>query len=375
MQPAYYAQPQPYDYLQPQPYDYYAQPYEYHGYHTSLAKYQAQHHGYHGYEAPREEQPPPPPPEPVVDEGGEVTGRDNLPLKKEEDEAAAYPGTQEPEAKPEQKQAPADSREPPPARGEPLLTQKDPEADVATGGGTGCGCVPSRALLPFRMSGSDLALGTGGSALRVLRVLRVGFVHVPGDLRRGLHVSRVLQNGRLRLRMKMTKNGTRMRYLGDRQHSQQGRLLHGTHWAADHTHNRYNSTGSDDFIDKEWEWEWEEDVQNAADTRIVSGDKFRDSVQSAPSVIADQGPAEGQCGGRGSTSRTLGSGQWAVGSAHQRCAGTRCSVHCGAGGCCAVRPCLVGGPGRTTTHLSHQQPPVVRIPPARIGGPPGRGWG
>ena len=52
--------------------------------------------------------------------------------------------------------------------------------------------------------------------------------------------------------------------------------------------------------------------------------------------------------------------------------GTRCSVHCGAGGCRAVRPCLVWGPGRTTTHLIHQQPPAVRIPPARKAGPRGR---
>ena len=98
-------------------------------------------------------------------------------------------GAPEPEAKPVDKQQPADPRKPPPARGEPLLTQKGPEADVATGGGTGCGCVPSHALLPFRMSGSDVALGTSGSAVRVLRVLRVGFMRVPGDLRRGLHVS------------------------------------------------------------------------------------------------------------------------------------------------------------------------------------------
>ena len=120
-----------------------------------------------------------------------------------------------PEAKPEDKQQPADPREPPPARGELLLTQKGPEADAATGGGTGCGCVPSHALSPFRMSGSDVALGTGGSALRVLRVVRVGFMRVPGDIRRGLHVSRVLQNGRLRRRMQMTRIGTRTRYSGD----------------------------------------------------------------------------------------------------------------------------------------------------------------
>ena len=334
---------------------------------------------------------------PVVDEGGEV----DVPLQKAEDEAVPYGGAPEPEAKPEEKleeeqeavpyggapepeakpedkQEPADPREPPPARGEPLLTQKGPEADVATGGGTGCGCVLSHALLPFRMSGSDVALGTSGSALRVSCVLRVRFMGVPGDLRRGLHVSRVLQNGRLRLRVKMTKNGTRMRYSGDRQRSQQGRLLHGMHWAADYTHNRYNSTCNDDFIDKEWQWEWEEDVQNAADTCIVSGDKFKDSVQNAPSVSADQGPAEGQCGGGGNRRGTVDGGQWAVGNAHQRCAGTRCSVHCGAGGCRAVRPCLVGGLGRTTTHLLHQQPPVVRIPwtpwtPARKAGPRGRG--
>ena len=247
---------------------------------------------------------PPPgiPPAPEVDEGGEI----DFLLKKEEDEADPSGGAPEPqpkleekvvqeaeqealpEAKPEDKQQPADPREPPPARGEPLLTQKGPEADAATGGGTGCGCVPSHALSPFRMSGSDVALGTGGSALRVLRVLRVGFMRVPGHIRRGLHVSRVLQNGRLRCRMKMTRNGTRTRYSGDRQRSQQGRLLRGTHCAADHTHNRYNSTGRDDFVDKEWEWE---DVQNVADTRTVPGDKFRDSVQNAPGVNADQGPA------------------------------------------------------------------------------------
>ena len=199
-----------------------------------------------------------------ADEGGEI----DFPLKKEEDEAEQSGGAPEPEpkleekvvqeaeqealpeAKPEDKQQPADPREPPPARGEPLLTQKGPEADAATGGGTGCGHVPSHALSPFRMSGCDVALGTGGSALRVLRVLRVGFLRVPGDIRCGLHVSRVLQNGRLRCRMKMTRNGARTRYSGDRQRSQQGRLLRGTHCAADPTHNRYNSTGKDDFVDK-----------------------------------------------------------------------------------------------------------------------------
>ena len=194
----------------------------------------------------------------MVDKGGEV----DVPLKKvqedeavpyggppepeakpeekpeEEQDAVAQGGAPEPEAKPEDKQQPADPREPPPARGEPLLTQKGPEADVATCGETGCGCVLSHALLPFRMSGSEVALGTTGSALRVLRVVRVGFMCVPGDLRRGLHVSRVPHNERLRLCMKMTKNGTRMRYSGDRQRSQEGRLLRGTHWAAHHTHNR-----------------------------------------------------------------------------------------------------------------------------------------
>ena len=193
-----------------------------------------------------------------------------------------------PEAKPEDKQQPADTGEPPLARGEPLLTQKGPEADAATGGGTGCGCVPSHALSPFRMSGSDVALRTGGSALRVLGVLRVGFMRVPGDIQRGLHVSGVLQNGRLRCRMKMTRNGTRTQYSGDRQRSQQERLRRGTHCAADHTHNRYNNTGRDDFVDKEWEWE---DVQNVANTHTVPGDKIRDSVQNAPGVNADQGPA------------------------------------------------------------------------------------
>ena len=272
--------------------------------------------------------PDPPRPEPVVVEGGGVNGGDNLPLKKEEDEALAYAdpeakpeeeqepvpygGTPEPEAKPEDKQVPADPREPPPARGDPLLTQKGPEADVATGGGTGCGCVLSHALLPFRMSGSDVASGTSGSALRVSRLLRVGFMCIPRDLRRGLHVSRVLQNGRPRLRVKMTKNGTRMRYSGDRQRSTQGRLLRGTPWAAVHTHNRCNSTGSDDFIGKEWEWEWEQDVQNTADTRMVSGEKFRESVQNAPSVSADQGLAEGERGGGGNRRGTVGSGQWAA---------------------------------------------------------------
>ena len=256
-------------------------------------------------ERSRPHPPPPPPgipPALEVDEGGEI----DFPLKKGEDEAEPSGGAPEPEprleekvvqeaelealpeAKPEDKQQPANPREPPPARGEPLLTQKGPEADAPSGGGTGCGCVPSDALSPFRMSGSDVALGTGGSALRVLRVLRVGFMRVPGDIRRGLHVSRVLQNGRLRCRMKMTRNGTRTRYSGDRQRRQQGRLLRGTHCAADHTHNRYNSTGRDDFVDKEWEWE---DVQNVADTRTIPGDKFRDSLQNAPGVNADQGPA------------------------------------------------------------------------------------
>ena len=176
-----------------------------------------------------------------------------------------------------------------------------------------CVMVLSHALLPFRMSGFDVALGTSGTALRVSRVVRVGFMCVLGDLGRGLHVSRVLQNGRLRLRLKMTKNGTRMRYSGDRQRCQQGRLLRGTHWAADHTHNPCNSTGYDvdaNFIDKECEWEWEQDVQNAADMRIISEDKLRDSVQNAPSVSAEQGPAEGQRGGGGNRRATVGSGRW-----------------------------------------------------------------
>ena len=140
---------------------------------------------YHGYESRQKEPPPPPPgipPAPEVDEGGEI----DFLLKKEDDEAEPYGGAPEPEAKleekpeaeqeaeaeakPEDKQQPADPREPPQARGDPLLTQKGPQADVATGGGTECGCVPSHALLPFRMSGCDVALGTGGSALRVVRV-------------------------------------------------------------------------------------------------------------------------------------------------------------------------------------------------------------
>ena len=276
-------------YLQPQPYDYYGQPYQYYGQQPVYAKYPAQPM-YHGYESHQEEPPPPPlgiPPAQEVDERGEL----DFPLKKEADEAEASGGAPEPEAKPEEKpetvqeaepeakpedkQQPADPREPRPARGEPLLTQKGPEAGVATGVATGCGCVPSHALLLFRMSGSDVSLGTGGSALRVLRVPRVGFMRVLGDLRRGLHVSRVLQNGRLRLRMNKTKNGTRTRYSGDRQRSQQGRLLRGTHCAVDHTHDRYNSTSSDDFVDK---GDKGEDVQNAADTRIVPGDKCSGSV-------------------------------------------------------------------------------------------------
>ena len=255
---------------------------------------------YQGCESHREEPPPPPPGIPLaseVDEGGEI----DFPLKKEEDEAEPSGGAPEPEskleekvvqeaeqealpeAKPEDKQQPADPRKPPPARGEPLLTQKGPEANAATGGGTGCGCVPSHALSPFRTSGSDVALGRGSSALRVLRVLRVGFMRVPGDIQRGLHVSRVLQNGRLRCRMKMTRNGTRTRYSGDKQRSEQGRLLRGTHCAADHTHNRYNSTGRDDFVDKEWECE---DVQNVADTKPKgdSGQWAIGSGQRTPAV-------------------------------------------------------------------------------------------
>ena len=218
-------------YPQPQPYDYYGQPYQYYGQQPVYAKYPAQPM-YCGYECHQEEPPPPPPgipPAPEVDEGGEL----DFLLKKEEDEAepsggAPEPTTQakpeekpeavqeaeqeaEPEAKPEDKQQPADPREPPPFRAEPLLTQKGPEAGLATGGGTGCGCVPSHALLAFRMSGCDVALGTGGNALRVLRVLRGGFMRVPRGLRRGLHVFRVLETGCLRLRMKMMKNGTRTR--------------------------------------------------------------------------------------------------------------------------------------------------------------------
>ena len=244
---------------------------------------------------------------------------------------------------------------------------------MATGGGTGCGCVLSHLLFPFRISGSDVALGTSGGALRVSRFLRFGFMRVPGDLRRGLHVSRVLQNGRMRLRLKMTKNGTRMWYSGDRQRSQQGRLLRWTHWAADHTHNPCKSTSSDDFIDKEREWGWEQDVQNAGrHAHCLRGQGQRQRAKRA----------QRQCGP--GTSRGIAwrgrkqkgdSGQWAAGSAHQRCGGTRCSVHCGAGGCRAMRPCLVGGLGCTTTHLLHQQLRVVRTPPplARKAGPPGRG--
>ena len=156
-------------YPQPQLYDYYAQPYEYYGQQLVFAKYQAQPM-YHGYGSRREghvhqeEQPPPPPPLPNrwLTRGGGLTGGDNLPLKKEEDAAVAYAdreakpeeeqeavpygGAPEPEAKPEDEQEHAYPRERPPARGEPCLTQKGPEADVATGGGTGCGCVVSHAF-------------------------------------------------------------------------------------------------------------------------------------------------------------------------------------------------------------------------------------
>ena len=167
--------------------------------------------------------------------------------------------------------------------------------------------VLSHLLFPFFMSGSDVALRTHGSALRVSCVLRVGFLRVPGNLRCGLHVSRVLQNGRLRLRLKMTNNGTRILYSADRQRSQQGRLLCGTQWAADHTHNPCNSTGSDDFIDIG-------SGSRTCKTRptSASGDKFRDSVRNAPSVSADRGPAEGQLGGGGNRRGTVGSGQWAA---------------------------------------------------------------
>ena len=94
---------QPVYYPQPQPYDHYAQPYEYYGREPVFAKYQPQP-VYHGYWSQRaehvhqEEQPPPPPPDPVVDEEVEVTGGDNLPLKKEEHAAVAYGGAQELEA-------------------------------------------------------------------------------------------------------------------------------------------------------------------------------------------------------------------------------------------------------------------------------------
>ena len=341
-QPAYYPQPQPYDYF--------GQPYEYYGQQPVYAKYPAQPM-YHGYGSHQEEQPPPPPPgippAPEVDEGGKV----DFPLKKEEDEAEPYggaPGPEtkpeqkpepdqeavphggapEPEAKPEHKQQPADPRELPPARREPLLTQKGPEADVATVGGTGCGCVPSHALLPFRMSGFDVTLGTSGSALRVVRVVRVGFMRVPGDLRRGLHVSRVLQNGRLMLRMKMTKNGTRVRYSGDRQHSQQGRSLRGTHRAADHTHNRYNSTRSNDFIDKEWQWE---DVQNVADTRMVGGPSRTTTHRLHQQPRVARIPLGRKAGPRG-----RGGAEW-------------CGGYLGSGACCGGEGwCWGSGPKRGT---------------------------
>ena len=148
----------PAHYPQPQPYDYYGHPYEYYGQQPVYAKYPAQPM-YHGYGSHQEEQPPPPPgipPAPEVDEEGGV----DFPIKQEEDEAEPLGGAPEPEAKPEEnpveeqeavphggapepeakpqdKQQPADPCEPPPARGGPLLTQKGPEADVATGDGTG----------------------------------------------------------------------------------------------------------------------------------------------------------------------------------------------------------------------------------------------
>ena len=113
-------------------------------------------------------------------------------------------------------------------------------------------------------------------------------------------------------------------------------------------------------------------MQNAADTRIVPGDKSRDSVQNAPSVSAYQGPAEGQRGGGGNRRGTVESGQWAVGSAHQRCAGTRCNVHCGAGGCRVVRPCLVGGQAAQQPISSINNPLLCASPqrgrPALAGG-------
>ena len=85
--------------------------------------------------SPREAAPPGIPLAPEVDEGGGI----DFPLKKEEDEAEPSGGAPEqeakleekpevvqeaePEATPEDKQQPADPREPPPARGEPLFTQ------------------------------------------------------------------------------------------------------------------------------------------------------------------------------------------------------------------------------------------------------------
>ena len=146
---AYYPQPQP----QAKQYDYYGQSYQYYEQQPVYAPAQLM---YQGYESHREEPPPPPlgiPPAREVDEGGEIS----LSLKKEEDEAEPSVGAPEPEpkleekvvqeavqealpeAKPEDKQQPADTRQPPPARGEPLLTQKGPEANAATGGVTGAG--------------------------------------------------------------------------------------------------------------------------------------------------------------------------------------------------------------------------------------------
>ena len=53
-------------------------------------------------------------------------------------------------------------------------------------------------------------------------------------------------------------------------------------------------------------------MQNADDTRIVSGDKFRDNVHNALNVSADQGPTEGQRGGGRNRKGPVGSGQWAA---------------------------------------------------------------
>ena len=171
--------------------------------------------------------------------------------------------------------------------------------------------------------------------------------------------------------MKMTKNGTRMRYSGDRQRRQQGRLLRGTHWAADHTHNRYNSTGTDDFIDKEWEWE---DVQKAADTRIVPGTSLETACRTRPASVRTRDQPRTAWRGR---KQKGDSGQWAVGSGQRRPAVCWYPLQCAlwSGWLPRCEALLGWGPRPHNNPSPPSTTPCCAHPPSEEGRPSRQEWG